>query len=187
MKYSNIIIGLFLLSVAVLFTSCLKQKAGEINDEELITTMKLIFTPATGGSPLVFYFDDPDGPGGVAPLIDTIKLAANRNYGLVITLMNNNAQPPVDVSAEILAEAEAHRFYFEATGTDINFSNLSTDGNGKPVGLTSTWATMATAKGNCKITLRHYGATPPDKNIADPVNSPKSSTDIEVVFPVFVQ
>lgn len=49
-------------------------------------------------------------------------------------------------------------------------------------GITSTWTTGAVATGTLKVTLRHYGGNPPGKAIGDDVNSPKSSTDIEVTF-----
>jgi hypothetical protein len=186
MRKKTIINILVVLAIPFFLNSCLKEKAGEINDEELITTMKLSFTPVGGGTPLIYFFDDPDGPGGVAPVIDTIKLAANKGYNLSLMLLNNSALPPVDITTEIEAEAEAHQFYFETTGVPVSITSLSVDGNGNPVGLTSTWTTSAIGTGTAQITLRHYAATPPDKKAADLVNNPKSSTDTEVVFPLKV-
>ena len=56
-----------------------------------------------------------------------------------------------------------------------------------PVGITGTWVTGAIATGKLKVTLRHFGGTPPGKAIGDLVNSSKSSTDIEVEFNTKIQ
>jgi hypothetical protein len=66
-------------------------------------------------------------------------------------------------------------------------SNLNNDGNGVPLGITSTWTTTAVATGTINVTLRHYPGNPPNKAANDPVNSPKSSTDIEVSFNTRIQ
>lgn len=187
MKNKIIIQFFFIVITSLVFTSCLKEKAGEINDEELITTMKLSFTPVSGSTPLVYFFDDPDGPGGVAPVIDTIRLSPGVSYNFSLELMNNSTLPPIDVTDEIKTEADAHRFYYETAGVTITVSDLDKDALGNPVGLTGKWSTGIAGSGATKITLRHYGATPPDKSPGDPVNSPKSSTDIEVSFPTKIQ
>lgn len=164
-------------------TSCLKEKAGEVNDEELITTMQLAFTPVAGGQTVTYLFDDPDGPGGVAPIQDVIKLNAGTAYNVQITLLNNSTVPPEDITEEVIEEAIAHRFYFEPdSNAGITVSNQDTDINGVPLGVNSTWTTAAAGNGTIKITLRHFGASPPDKEVSDPVNSAKSSSDIELVF-----
>jgi hypothetical protein len=80
-------------------------------------------------------------------------------------------------------ENTAHRFYYEpGAGSNITVSNLDNDDDGMPLGITSTWTTGAAATGSIKVTLRHYPGTPPDKQAVDPVNSPKSGTDVEVTF-----
>jgi hypothetical protein len=66
-------------------------------------------------------------------------------------------------------------------------AGLDNDGNGVPLGITSTWTTGAVATGKTKITLRHYGGTPPGKAAGDLVSSSKSSTDIEVDFNTKIQ
>jgi hypothetical protein len=176
-------LSLPLLIAAGLFCSCQKDKMGEGNDEELITTMNLIFTPAGGGAPISFSFNDPDGAGGVAPAKDTILLNHSSSYMVRVELLNSTENPPVNITDEVQEESEAHRFYFETTG-GVTVTGLNTDANSLPLGITSNWATAATGTGTAKVTLRHYIGTPPDKQATDPVNSPKSSTDIEIVFGV---
>ncbi len=173
---------------ASLFTSCKKDPVPEPNVEELITTMKLTFVPVGGGSTVTYQFQDLDGPGGTAPTQQEIVLAPSKTYNVVVQLLNETETPAEDITLEVAAEADAHRFYYEPTaGSNITVSGLNNDGDGIPLGITSVWTTGAIATGKIKVTLRHYAGTPPNKATADPVNSSKSSTDIEVEFNTRIQ
>jgi hypothetical protein len=187
MKQQFLKFSLLFLGSIVLLTSCKKDRDEE-EDEEIITTMQLTFTPAGGGTSMTFQYDDPDGPGGANPTTQTITLAANTTYNVGIQLLNKTVNPVENITAEIIAESASHRFYFEpSAGSNIMVSNLIPDAAGLPFGLTSTWTTTNAATGTVKVTLRHYSGNPPNKAADDPVTSTKSSTDIEVVFPTVVQ
>ncbi|RYY65219.1 MAG: hypothetical protein EOO13_17485 [Chitinophagaceae bacterium] len=176
-------IALQLLAATLLFSSCKKSNGGEGNDEELITTMKLTFTPSTGGSPVTFNYNDADGAGGANPTQDVIQLAPNTIYNVSVALLNATTTPPEDITTEIEEEKEAHRFYYiPSAGGLLTIAVLDADANAVPVGITSQWTTGAASSGTVGITLRHYPGTPPDKQTSDPVNSPKSGTDIAVTF-----
>ena len=178
----------WLVLAFALLTSCKKDVEGEGNDEELITTFQLTFKPAGGGVPLTFKIEDLDGPGGAEPIQDTIILKANTNYNVNLQLLNKAENPIKDVTLEIAEESEAHRFYYEPSITSKVFiTDLDLDVAGNPLGLFSIWKTNIATKGQVQITLRHYPGNPPDKAMNDPVTSPKSTTDIEAVFPIMVQ
>jgi hypothetical protein len=178
---------LFSASTLIL-SSCGKDKVGEENDEEVITTMQLTFVPQGGGSTVTYKFDDPDGPGGAAPTKDQITLAVNKTYNVSLQLLNKTVNPVVDVTLEVAKEPQAHRFYYApSSGSNITVSGLNNDPAGVPLGITSTWTTGAAATGTVKVTLRHYAGNPPNKAASDLVNSTKSSTDIEVDFNTRVQ
>lgn len=182
----KIVLGLFVF--ATLLSGCKKEKDEEDNDEEVITTMRLTFLPTGGGAAVTYQFDDADGPGGNAATQDEIVLAPQKQYTVTVQLLNKTATPVEDITVEVANEPDAHRFYYEpAAGSNISVSGLNTDGNGVPLGITSNWTTAAAATGKVKVTLRHYAGTPPGKAIADPVNSSKSSTDIEVDFNTRIQ
>jgi hypothetical protein len=96
--------------------------------------------------------------------------------------------PPDDITLEVEAESDAHRFYYAPTaGSNITITGLNNDPNGVPVGISSVWTTGAAATGKVTVTLRHFPGTPPGKETSDPVDSPKSSTDVEVVFDSKIQ
>ncbi len=186
-KLTKIVLGIFLVSS--LLTACKKDKAAEEeNDNELITTMKLTFVPVGGGPTLTYQFKDTDGPGGAAPTTDEIVLAPSKAYNVTVQLLNEAETPAEDITLEVQAEADAHRFYYQPSGgSNINVAGLDNDPNAVPLGITSTWTSGSIATGSIVVTLRHYPGNPPGKAVADPVNSPKSSTDIEVSFNTKIQ
>ncbi len=176
-----------ILISSTLMTSC-KKSVEEPNAEEVITTMQLTFVPVGGGTTLTYTFDDPDGPGGTAATKQEIVLAPSKSYGVTVRLLDKTKTPVSDVTTEVAAEADAHRFYYQpAVGNNITVSGLNNDGAGIPLGITSTWATGAIATGKIIVTLRHYPSTPPGKAAADLVTSTKSATDIEVEFATKIQ
>jgi hypothetical protein len=185
-QFMKVVLGIFVFSA--LITSCKKDTVEEPNEEEVITTMKLTFVPVGGGETLTYQFKDPDGPGGTAPTQQEIVLAPSKTYNVTVQLLNEIESPAKDITLEVAAEADAHRFYYEPTvGSNITVAGLDNDGNGVPLGITSTWTTGSIATGKTKVTLRHFGGTPPDKAVGDLVNSSKSSTDIEVEFNTKIQ
>ncbi len=179
---ATLLAGLFMIA-------CKKDtKPTESNDEEIITTMKLNFTPVGGGNTLSYQFEDADGPGGANPIFQDIVLAPAQTYNVSIELLNKTTNPVKNITDEVAAESDAHRFYYEpTTGSNISVSNLNNDVNGIPLGITSTWTTTSAATGKIKITLRHYAGIPPNKASDDPVNSSKSASDIDVEFNTIVQ
>lgn len=173
--------------IAAILFSC-KKETPENNDEEVITTVAIKLTPVNGGNSLTFAYEDLDGPGGNNPVIQPITLQANTAYTASLLLLNKTVNPADTISNEILAEADAHRFYFEpAASGNLSVTGLDNDTDGVPLGLNSIWNAGNAGTGTMKITLRHYPGNPPNKEISDPVNSTKSSTDIEVTFNTTVQ
>ena len=184
-KFINCWLIICLLSIGI--SSCRKNR-GEGNEEEILTTLTITFIPTGGGSALVYSYDDADGPGGANPIQDEIVLTANKNYNVSLTLMNKTTNPDTDITSEIISEPDAHRFYYEpSASSNIMVSNLDNDPDGIPLGISGTWTTTAPASGTMRITLRHYPGNPSNKATADPVNSSKSATDIEVTFVTKVQ
>lgn len=187
MKKQLLKLAVLMLVIAAAGTACKKDK-GETNEEEVITTVQLTFTPQGGGTPLVYDYDDADGPGGSEPVIDQIILAPSTSYNVSVAFLNKTANPVEDVTEEVEEENTAHRVYFEpSAASGITVTNLDEDDNGVPLGLNSVWTTAATGTGTLTVTLRHYPAVPPNKAANDPVDSQKSGTDAEAPFTTKIQ
>lgn len=172
-----------LLFTALFFmASCKKFEAGEDNSGELITTLILKLSNISNGTVQQFTWEDVDGPGGNAPMVDSIVLNTGNAYTVSLEVWNNSGATPQNITEEIAEENEAHRFYYLPSTGSLIIDSLSLDENQMPLGLQSKWTTGVASAGTLNITLRHYPGTPPDKQISDPVNSPKSSTDIALTF-----
>lgn len=169
-----------LLGVAfggLLFSACERQP--DTPTQEIITTVKLVFSDPTGASQTVVW-KDADGDGGLAPTIGQVNLKAGTIYDCGISILNESVSPTEDITAEILAEKEVHLFTFKATGANLTATYSDSDANGKPVGLVTKMTTGAASSGSLIIKLHHE---PTDKNnLADP----GGDIDIEVEFPVVI-
>lgn len=197
--------SLALLALAMVSAGCGHDDDGHDhgNEEGVITTVRLTFTPTAGGANVVASFNDPDGDGGSAPTVDPITLPAGA-YSLAAKFENGLETPPVDITAEISDEAEEHQVFLLGTAVSgpastqamapLTHSYADTDANGLPVGLANTIAAAA-GTGTLTVVLRHLppvnGMPVKVANLATTVSSGGlaaigGSSDVEVNFPVTV-
>ena len=177
--------------VAVLFTqSCTKELSNPVipNQEELITTLKYTLISDDFSDTASFSFTDVDGPGGNNPVIVESVLKSNTYYIGKLELLNEQINPPEDITVEIEDEAEDHQFFFQSTiNQNLNIAYNDADLNGNPIGISTLLQTKNPSSGKLTITLRHM----PDKfangvkqgNIANA----GGETDIEITFDVEIQ
>jgi hypothetical protein len=176
-------IVLLTATLIVLAYSCKKDKDLQplpppvTNSPELITSMKLIFTDSANASNVYSaFFNDPDGPGGNAPVqFDTIKLSPNKTYLVNLILLDQTKNPIDTVSKEIWNERDDHMFFFQHSGVSIQTLYMDVDSKNLPVGLSTKWRTGAAANGSSKVTLKHQVGT---KN----GSITPGETDVEVLF-----
>ena len=180
---------LLIIAVFIALVSCKKDKQDDVtnptnqNEEELITTFKIVFTDAAGIEPTVeAMFVDLDGPGGNAPTtFDNINLIANTTYNVQITLLNESVSPVENISVEVEEEGVDHLFCFDLTPSlnlTVNLTDL--DDNGLPIGLTTQWSTLGSSVGTTTIRLKHQ---PGIKTGQCDVGQ----TDIELDFQTIIQ
>jgi hypothetical protein len=171
----------------LIITSCKKENAEEENnDNELITTVLVSVREKDAVETQEFSWRDIDGAGGADPVIETISLLPGKIYEVQLGVLDESQGTAVGITDEIAEESDVHRFYFTSSpGLGITAANLDKDDNNLPAGLNSTWTTKAAGTGTMAITLRHYPNG--GKEETDPVNSSKSTTDAEVIFPVEVK
>jgi hypothetical protein len=152
------------------------------NEEELITTLTYTLNAGDSIGTAVFTFRDIDGDGGQPPVISGDTLVAGFFYSGTITLLNESVSPAENITEEIEAEAEAHRFYFTGSSVTTNPITISdVDGNGFPVGLSTVLHATTAGNSVLRITLRHNA----DKS--KPLEAAGGETDIEVEFPIVVR
>lgn len=172
-----------LLLVALLQQACRKSNPipPNPNEEELITTCRIIFVDSSGIQPTTsFQYRDIDGDGGNPPsMFDTIRLKSGTTYYAEILLLDESKSPTDTVSNEVLAEADEHLFCFTVTGLNCPIQRTDSDGTYE-IGLLSKWRPGATGNGTAQVELRHQ----PDTK--DGTCAP-GSTDLLIDFPFIIQ
>jgi hypothetical protein len=151
------------------------------NDEELITTCKLIITDSLANQ-TTYFFKDPDGDGGQPPFYgpsaggqtdSVISLAANHRYQIEVVFLDESKNPVINISNEVAEESKDHMIFYnpqtyvvlqshpdfkiEMPDSKLQIHYTDRD-NGNPVralGLKTTWTTSKTGKYPLNIILRH--------------------------------
>ncbi len=147
-------------------------------ESEIITTVRLTFTPAGGGPPVVAAFTDPDGDGGVSGSADAFTLIDGETYALAIEFLDELQEPAVDITAEVAEEAEEHQVFisgnavvgpatFVSLGGIVEHAYADSEstygpnatGEDLPVGLANTITTLKAGDPDFDydfwVTLRH--------------------------------
>ena len=179
----------FYASMALLFVTASCDKGDDItpepvNEEEVITTLTVTLTPASGTAIVLKSFDD-DGDGPNSPeLTVSGSLVTNTVYSGAIELLNELESPAEDITDEVNEESDEHQFVFTLSGlSDVVIDNLNNDTNGMPLGTTFNLTTGAAESGTLTFTLRHEPTKPNNGTLAEVAGD----TDIEVTFDVVVQ
>ncbi len=171
----NLIVFLAFLSIAAV--GCDKHDHSE---SEVITTVQVKLT-GTGISK-TFTWNDADGDGGNAPVIESIELPANAaNIACEITVLDRSVTPENNITTEIVAESNDHLFTYTVDKANLTVAYDDKDGNGKNFGLKTKWTTAAASTGTLNIKLFHE---PSNK---DNTSAPGGDEDFNIVFPVVVK
>lgn len=184
----------YALIATAMITACKKDDEDPVtpttppvNEEELITTLRLHFHSMGGSEHKMFVFTDLDGDGGNAPVITADTLSVDTMYHVEIEVLNESESPAEDITAEIQSESDVHQFFFQVSGANATVAYADTDANGLPIGLETMWTIGAASTGTVLVTLRHE----PDKTAAGvssgDISNAGGDTDIAVSFPVVIE
>lgn len=183
----------YALVAATIITACKKDKddpvapTPPVNEEELITTLRLHLHSAGGAEHKILEFVDADGDGGNAPVITADPLSIDSIYTVTIEVLNESESPAEDITEEIEEESDVHQFFFEVSGANATVAYTDADDNGLPIGLNTLWTIGAASNGTVVVTLRHEpDKTAPGVSGGDITNA-GGETDIEVTFPLVIE
>ena len=186
--------GAILLFCVMFITSCKKDEddpvtptAPPVNEEELITTVRITFNTLSDAEYKYFVFTDLDGDGGNAPVITADTLSEDSIYNMNIEVLNESVSPIEEITQEIVAEGVDHQFFYQVTGANLLLAYGDADATAMPIGQSGSCIAGGPSTGTLKLTLRHM----PDKNAAGvsagDIANAGGDTDIEVTFPAVVQ
>jgi len=181
------LISTLALATVLFFAACKKDDPEIPNEEELITSVNYTLTSTSGGADVTLSFQDLDGDGGDSPTITGGTLEANHTYTGSLELLNEAESPVEDITEEIDEEDDEHQFFFTSTVSNLMVAYGDQDGDGNPIGLSSTLTTGDAASGTLTITLRHEPSKSATGVSDGDITNAGGETDIEVTFPVDVQ
>ncbi len=169
------------------------------NEQEVITTVTLTFSPQGGGADVVASHADPENDGD--PVIDAIALDVGVTYDLAVQFLNELEDPAEDITEEVDEEADDHQVIVygdavtgpgsDSAGAFVTHAYSDQDSNGFPVGLESTIVVDAAGTGEFRLMLRHLpeedGAAQKNGTIAEDFAEGGSSAiggdvDVDIVF-----
>lgn len=152
-----------------------------VNEEETITTVTVELTSGADVVTLTYFDADGDGPGEAT--ITGGTLMAGTTYSGEVTFLNELEDPAENITAEVREEDEEHQLFYSFADSSIaTVTNLDTDDEGNPLGLTFDLTTLAAGTTDMNVVLVHE-PTKPNTGVADA----GGETDIEVSFPITVQ
>lgn len=174
-----------LLFLAFNMVSCSDNTSNPVNEEEVISTVRIRLTG--GGQVVTLISKDLDGEGPNAPDVTVSgNLNANTSYTGSVEFLNETVNPAVDLTSEIQLEGIEHQIFYQPTTGLGTFTYTDIDANGKPIGLTFNLLTGNATNGTLRVTLRHLPLkTAAGVSVGDITNA-GGATDAEVVYPVVV-
>jgi hypothetical protein len=190
MNFSRLTITLAMLAIVAFFSGCSDEgnpaKPPVDTEHPPPTTVTLQLTQLdasgnpTGETTSVTVRDTTQTPIKI-PVDGILRLHAGASYKGVLILRDESKTPAEDVTADILAEKDAHIFIFTpdaSVHSVLAVSDLDKDNNGFNFGLNFKVTTSGIGAGNINVVLRHYDSGDKNDNEYD--------TDIDRNFPVVI-
>lgn len=174
--------------LALSFLSC--KKEGEIeptDDNELITTVELVFTDPVNVS-RSFQFRDLDGDVRTPPeAFDTLKLVRNTEYKLSVFVSDESKGTKQDITESIKQESDVHLFVYRPNPISLLSIQLSdVDKNALPVGLNANVKTQyVPGVGLLRVLLKHQ--PPLNGKVVKTGDEEAGSTDVDLSFPIVIR
>ena len=177
-------------AATILFaTSCEKDDPAPVNEEEVITTVVLRLTPATGAQVTLTSKDiDGDGPG-MPVVTQTGTVQKNMAYAGTVSFLNEQKNPAEDITVEVQAEGVDHQVFYLSPLTLGTVAYDDLDTNGRPIGLKFKLTTAATANAtpqNFGVTLVHKPIKTAAGVVGGSITNAGGAADASVVFRVIL-
>ena len=176
----------FLCILSVSF-SCKKEDHEPHDDNELITTVDLIFTDANK-KVSTFSFQDKDGDAKTPPeKFDKITLDKNMAYTMEIKVYDETKNPKEDITEQIKLESDVHLFVFRIDPAALfSLKAIDKDKNGLPIGLLSSGTTQnVVGAGKFNLILKHQ--PPVNGKAVKTGNEAGGSSDIDLNYDLSIK
>jgi len=178
----------FILLVLVGVLACKKEpEVLPTDDNELITTVELVFTDPVNVS-RSFKFRDIDGDTRTKPeAFDTLKLDRNTEYQVSIHIGDESKGTYEDITEDIQEESDVHLFVYRPNPVSLLAIQITdVDKNALPIGLNAKAKTQYfPGSGLLQVMLKHQ--PPLNGKIVKTGEEEVGSTDLDLSFPLIVK
>ena len=178
----------FILLVLVGVLACKKEpEVLPTDDNELITTVELVFTDPVNVS-RSFKFRDIDGDTRTKPeAFDTLKLDRNTEYKVSIHIGDESKGAYEDITEDIQEESDVHLFVYRPNPVSLLAIQITdVDKNALPIGLNAKAKTQYfPGSGLLQVMLKHQ--PPLNGKIVKTGEEEVGSTDLDLSFPLIVK
>jgi hypothetical protein len=199
----NIFTKAFVFAIILFVVSCDKDDSPDPeNEEEAITKAVLVVTNTSDNSSETYNFeveghhhdhdddhtDDGDDDDDHEGEHMEVELESNSTYLFEITFFNeSDPSNSIDVTKEIIEEADEHVFFYELTDSSITIESAAgdtIDSSGDPIHLKTEWTTTSVAIVDIVAYLIHEPITKTGVSTRTDLGG---STDAEIEFEAHVE
>jgi hypothetical protein len=178
-----------LLVIPVLFSTACDNDDAPVNEEEVITTVRV--TLVGGGQTITLESKDLDGGDGPNPPeltpIGGATLVAGTTYTGTTTFLNELTNPVDNITEEVEEEGADHQVFYQLPPSIGTVTYTDVDANGRPVGLNFTLvAGNSGSTGTLTVTLRHLPNKTASGVSGGDITNAGGNTDAAVTFSVAV-
>ena len=197
----NIYLKATLLSTVLLFIACDKDDEPEAENEMEVFTKTIIkVTNLSDSSSETYEFevedhdDDHDHSHSVIAAnqegehgIQEIELMSSSDYKFEISFLNDSdPNNVIDMTEEVIEEADEHHVYYELLGNGISYESTSgdtMDSNGNALNLVTKWTTTIATVVDVEAYLIHQ----PTSKSGGSRDDFGGATDVEIEFEAHVE
>jgi hypothetical protein len=176
-----------LLFILTLFSCKKEPEVMPTDDNELITSVELVFTDPANVS-RSFKFRDLDGDSRTKPeSFDTLKLVRNTDYTVKIYVADESKGTLKDITGDIEEEGDVHLFVYKPNPASLLAIQITdADKKALPVGLKFKAKTQyVPGSGILQVMLKHQ--PPLNGIIVKTGDEGAGSTDLDLSFPVVIK
>ena len=199
--FKNIYLKATLLSSVLLFISCDKDDTPDAENEmEVFTKAVIVVTNLSDNSSETYEFEveEHDHDHDHAVLVQNqegddhgdhteIELESDSEYKFEITFLNDSdPNNVIDMTEEVIEEADEHIVFYELIGDGISFDTTSgdtVDSEGNALNLVTKWTTTAATVVDVEAYLIHQ----PTSKTGTTRDDFGGATDVEIEFEVYVE
>jgi hypothetical protein len=199
--FKNIYLKATLLSSVLLFISCDKDDTPDVENEiEVFTKAVILVTNLSDDSSETYNFEveEHDHDHDHAVLVQNqegddhgdhteIELESDSEYKFEITFLNDSdPNNVIDMTEEVIEEADEHIVFYELIGDGISFDTTSgdtRDSEGNALNLVTKWTTTAATVVDVEAYLIHQ----PTSKTGTTRDDFGGATDVEIEFEAHVE